>query len=1175
MAQPSKAFEESELSVVEDLDPEEGRGVGGKVRLDWLLGIPLVVMVLGFVGWNWWHRSYQSDQYFLAQQTQGNGDLDGALRLYGEAAGYDQADSMIATLGKQIKERDRLYKSAVGYADSEQWIAALRDIRDVGKIQAGFKDTVEIEDSAIRHIYSDALSGTVVLREKATPPGLYYRGTAGWLWLEGSDTLSRLYGRTANGYLVFDVANQDTAATPEPAPGQYAYSFGRRFVVAHVQGGGTITYAGSSIDSNLFYPTAIGKNGFWAMNFGSSLLDGTDDQSKYLLPVVEKPFHSYNMAYQAYGSEDARYVPLRATEASDTGSVILAVNYDDNRYLVAEWTGAKASGPGEKTLVKVYLRAAGEELNRPVFTYEGGAIQSGVMSPDGGYAIITAYKEFDEGDERYNRVTMSLIDLEGTGGPKTIREVVTNRNPARHPQAGLKGEFVHTGAYAGKALVYENAPGNTYFRLIDPEKVGAGNEAEYVLKRAELLYNVNAAWRIREQDDGGIVITAQTYEKAEGMAEKTYTLHAIVFPVDGPFETYRIISGSTGVMSLMRASGTYIRWSDVDYGSVQSPSVITRSVYSTDLTGGEASEASARLEFATDDMPWRESLSLGDDLMVYIVGIVSNSEKEDWLSVLRDAREMGKLQPGYKDVDALEEEAIDGVYGGILSGTITLRVHAAPVGLYLRTGDAWKYLKDSDLYSVVQVAPRDGEFVYDVPDPGWVPAGQPNGSLSGESNMRGRHLVRGVYKGGGEFSYMDLTLDPSQYTSLQASKGGLWGIHYGNGGVAFYDPSTAVVRTYFFNCEVAYQPYNDGTIGYAPLPPTSGEKKQIVALDEHSNRYLMAEWNESGPQKSISYTTVDVYLMTAGSNVKRLIYSKAGGGIVNAQFDASGRYILIHTFDAHGVYEDEIQSIVLVDLEAGRTVTQGDPIAKATKVREATLSPSNYATQQSWLGAAFVPEGAYAGDIVLTEYRYSSSLVKVIDPGVAATGEAGVVVEVSVDVSKLKNWIFTTDGKDGLRLIGSDSESANMAGSTFDVVTIGEKGGAEVERFNMPSGAFPMNSRSIQGGVAWQTYRYVPNVIPDENNVYISVFSTANEQMIGTISANSLTIAFNQGLQHTQSQNRRLMPSILLGDRFFAYTLDDDLRLRSYDGKDDLLLESKVQSIVGQIRQGEYWTYVR
>ena len=59
-------------------------------------------------------------------------------------------------------------------------------------IQPAYKDVDALAAQAEDQVLTDALSGTIVMRQQANPPGLYYRGPAGWVWLQGSDKWSVL-----------------------------------------------------------------------------------------------------------------------------------------------------------------------------------------------------------------------------------------------------------------------------------------------------------------------------------------------------------------------------------------------------------------------------------------------------------------------------------------------------------------------------------------------------------------------------------------------------------------------------------------------------------------------------------------------------------------------------------------------------------------------------------------------------------------------------------------------------------------------------------------------------------------------------------------------------------------------------------------------------------------------
>ncbi|MEO5952204.1 MAG: hypothetical protein ABIQ44_07045, partial [Chloroflexia bacterium] len=395
----------------------------------------------------------------------------------------------------------------------------------------------------------------------------------------------------------------------------------------------------------------------------------------------------------------------------------------------------------------------------------------------------------------------------------------------------------------------------------------------------------------------------------------------------------------------------------------------------------------------------------------------------------------------------------------------------------------------------------------------------------------------------------------------------------GNGGVGYSSIRVSVVRNSYNYAEVAYQPFSPDTIGYAPLPPLVNDYASIVELDQHSNRYLLAGWNESSSQGPTENTIVSLYLVVAGSNATRVIYTHKGGGIVSAQFDPTGRYVLVHSFDAHGFELDEPQQIVLVDLEAARTVTRGDPVAKSTVLRSAIVNSVLQNTRQVSIGAVFVEDGPFRGDIVLAEIKRDNTLVQVIDPGKATSEEGGVITEAVAGNASIKGWLVNSDDKTALRITSFDYLSSDALTSTLDTVTVSVEGKVDVRGFIVPSRSYPMASKQSAYGFEWSSHKSVPNVIPNENNVYISVYSVPGKPLSGGVI--SPTVAYTQGLQHTELTIPQLTPSIILGDKFFAYSYQNKLHLRSYDGKDDLILESGVGFIQEQIQYGGAWTYVR
>lgn len=192
------------ISIVEDLEPEPPSKKGLGRAWEVVLGVLLLLGVVMFAGWQWFHEQSQQNSYAQAQQALANRDLEGARSFFSQASGYKDSDGQAKELGERIKARDLLYTSSNQHAAKGEWAAALQDIRAVEKIEPSYKQTEEIERTALQNVYTDALSGTVALRANANPPGLYYRAADDWLWLEGSDKDSVVFSYRLGGKIVYD-----------------------------------------------------------------------------------------------------------------------------------------------------------------------------------------------------------------------------------------------------------------------------------------------------------------------------------------------------------------------------------------------------------------------------------------------------------------------------------------------------------------------------------------------------------------------------------------------------------------------------------------------------------------------------------------------------------------------------------------------------------------------------------------------------------------------------------------------------------------------------------------------------------------------------------------------------------------------------------------------------------
>ena len=545
--------------------------------------------------------------------------------------------------------------------------------------------------------------------------------------------------------------------------------------------------------------------------------------------------------------------------------------------------------------------------------------------------------------------------------------------------------------------------------------------------------------------------------------------------------------------------------------------------------------------------------------------VVAHSDQGNWLLALRDSREAAKIQPDYRDLPEREQTALNEIYGGILSGTVTLRTAANPPGLYYRTAGGWTYLQGSDSYSAVRTAISGGQFVYDGAEERWTPRLASN-------SLSGRRLVYAHHVGGAKIEYLELSLDPSYYTHLLAGSNGIWGIHYRDSAYGAVGP---VVRSPFINTELAYQPYSmapTATVGYAPMPRGEGTDRAVMYIDRGSNRYLMADWSNAHTLDVGGDTVVNLYIAVAGKGNARLIYTHKAGGIISAQLSPDGRYVMLHTFTILDVSYSERQSILLIDLQdTTQELTPRVILDLIAPVGDSRGRPSS-------LGCLFVRDGPFAGDIVLSQFLGDRTWLQVLDA--THSGPLGpgtnIVARATVNGADFRDWLVDPGHEDGLLITGHDYRFEGVPPtSTLSIISITPAGAARVQDFAVASSSDPRAIKSGSQGVAWssyewQTQEYLEN-LTELARAYIVYSAQSSQPARGVVNP---TLAYRQTFNVPATHGGE-EPGIVLGDSFFAYTYDGQLHLRSYDGADDLILESGVQSLEAENRYRDYWAYLR
>ncbi len=430
------------ISIIEELDPEP-EPTGRWVHLrEVLLGFLLLVGVLTWSGWEWWHQDQQQTNYTIAQQAADDQDWDRALHYFSMVKGFKDSDARASEMNKLVTERDTQYEIASSSAEKGEWAATLQAAEAVRRVQRNYRDTGQLEAEAAWEVYRGALQGVVALRTQGRKPALYYRGMSSWEWLPRSDRSSQVLPTLdASGAILYDVPGENwdqVKLTPTATPASFTISDmpglkGRALQVARYGNNDGSNYFGVNFDPSEYNYYWVGEKGMWAFQLGNR----TGKR-----PRVMSIWGAIKVDYQAFGSSKVVPVDVQpgwtAMDFAPDGEHIL---------LVDEGPGSNPQQP-----LDVYL-ADGAGGNRKLLYSHDGSIQSIQFSPDSKYALLTAYSYTPGGTT--DRVV--LIDLQ-KGSPQTLieRTLKYDQQGTNYPLSIASG-FLREGRFKGYALVTDDS----------------------------------------------------------------------------------------------------------------------------------------------------------------------------------------------------------------------------------------------------------------------------------------------------------------------------------------------------------------------------------------------------------------------------------------------------------------------------------------------------------------------------------------------------------------------------------------------------------------------------------------------------------------------------------------------------------------------------------------------
>ncbi|MDQ6692937.1 MAG: hypothetical protein M3014_00725 [Chloroflexota bacterium] len=503
-----------------------------------VLGLLLVVGVLTWVVWTWWHDTNVSQHYQQAQQAAYAHHWDDALANYSAASGYRDADTRAAEAATQVKKRDNQYRTVMAYqqalsapqgASAKEAVEALLAARAIQTIEPEYKDTGATIARTQNQLFTDALSGTVLLREQASPPGLYYRGPGGWLYMQGSDRESQVFDTAPEHYIAYDVPgsyNASASATSMPTPsvtaagtdtntkarGGLLNKAERHIVLArlsddrkqagflnlHLVPGGDHAYV-------------FGELGVWTLSHYGSPADSPG--------INGWKYGAGSFVYEVYGGN-----PVTGTLAITAGDIgIMDVGRHAGRMLVA------AGGQMENNRLISRVYATEPDGGKATALYStAGTLISAQLSPDEHYALIVSAEQDAAAPERL-ALTANLFDLkpgsrsQGKNAPVIAAQTVVAGTHASGDMAARLGSdfhlgalFLDDGAFKGKLLLGWVEGSSMKLRLVDPSNAQAPLAETSVKYLNTAYYKAPVNMQAVVQSDGQTLLV---YNLAQPLAQ--------------------------------------------------------------------------------------------------------------------------------------------------------------------------------------------------------------------------------------------------------------------------------------------------------------------------------------------------------------------------------------------------------------------------------------------------------------------------------------------------------------------------------------------------------------------------------------------------------------------------------------------------------------------------------
>jgi len=458
----------SAISTMVEIDPDPPSEGHSPHRRDFALGLLLILAVLSWAGWQWWHQQEIESHYRVAQQAAARQDWDAAYEHYTAASEYKDAHSRASEVANLIRGRDSRYQAALAHFREEQWAASLQALKSVRDIQPGYRETESMSAEAEKNVYRSAFDGAIALRTERGQHGLYWRTGDSWVWLDGSDHWSNVLGSgpVPGASIIYDAPTEDWSpdAMPPREPldvlsamlpmvGSPALK-GRRLMAAILVNGrvNTVRVALDPAEYN-FYLTS--ESGVWGLRYNAMALVNRERIAQYYTSSTVGDLSAFDLAYQAYDGSTTSTLTLPGVNWS-----VMDISLTDDLALLIE--SNKSSGTNG---TRSNLHLVDAQGKRRLLCSHEGDLRTAHFSPNGQHILLSASAQppnpFGE------KALALLLDATGNRPPQELpRESKGQMTTEAFSLVGAT--FLSAGTYEGKILALYSATRASIVSIYDP-----------------------------------------------------------------------------------------------------------------------------------------------------------------------------------------------------------------------------------------------------------------------------------------------------------------------------------------------------------------------------------------------------------------------------------------------------------------------------------------------------------------------------------------------------------------------------------------------------------------------------------------------------------------------------------------------------------------------------------